>query len=458
MDESGRIGDRVNTSSRPSRLAITDMRFADIAAAPMHCTLMKLYTNQDLVGFGEIRDAGSRTYALMLKDRILGENPCNVDKLFRRIKQFGGHGRQAGGVCGVEVALWDLAGKAYGVPVWQLLGGRFRDRIRMYCDTHPMGGGTAREMGEALEKRMEAGYTFLKMDVGIDRLFETPGALSAPLGFLEEFREAGRRYVRSLRAPNRGDPDHRRARNRSYDIFNISHPFTGIHISEKGLGALESYVSEVRSAVGCEVPLAMDHFGHIPVEDCIRLARRLERYAPAWLEDMIPWQLTDQYVRLSRSTTAPLCTGEDIYLKESFRPLLEAGAVAVVHPDLMTSGGILETKKIGDMAQDHGVAMAIHMAESPIGCLAAVHAAAATENFLAMEYHSADVPWWDDLVQGPATPIVDRGYISVPEGPGLGIESLNDEVIAAHVHPDHPELWGDTSGWDHEWAHDRTWS
>ena len=319
MKDSDEILDKVNTRSQPSRLAITDMRFADITAAPMHCTLMKLYTNQDLVGYGEIRDAGSRTYALMLKDRILGENPCNVDKLFRRIKQFGGHARQAGGVCGIEVALWDLAGKAYGVPAYQLLGGKFRDRIRMFCDTHPMGSGTAREMGEALKKRMEAGYTFLKMDVGISHLFDTPETLSAPLGFLDQFHDAGRSYYRSLRAASRQDEGYRQMRNRWYDLHNIPHPFTGIHISEKGLDILEGFVAEVRSVIGYDVPLALDHFGHIPVEDCIKLANRIEKYTPAWLEDMIPWQLTEQYVRLSRSTTAPLCTGEDIFLKENYR-------------------------------------------------------------------------------------------------------------------------------------------
>ena len=118
----------------------------------------------------------------------------------------------------------------------------------------------------------------------------------------------------------------------------------------------------------------------------------------------------------------------------------------------------METKKIGDIAQDHGVAMAVHMAESPIGCLAAVHCAAATENFLVMEYHSADVLWWDDLVEGPSKPIVNQGYIDVPENPGLGIDSLNDEVITEHLDPNHPELWVDTSCWDRNWAHDRTWS
>ncbi len=117
-------------------------------------------------------------------------------------------------------------------------------------------------------------------------------------------------------------------------------------------------------------------------------------------------------------------------MKEGFKPLLESRGVSVIHPDILTSGGILENKKIGDLAQEHGVAMAVHMAESPIGCLAAVHSVAATENFLALEYHSVDVPWWDDIAVGPAKPLVKNGFIQVLDAPGLGIESLNDEVIA----------------------------
>src|SRR5437667_7285685 len=126
--------DRVNTNSRPSELRITDMRVAEIAGAPFTSALLKIYTNQGIVGLGEVRDGASATYALMLKSRLLGENPCDVDRLFRKIKQFGHHGRQAGGVCAVEMALWDITGKAYGVPVYQLLGGKFRDRIRIYAD------------------------------------------------------------------------------------------------------------------------------------------------------------------------------------------------------------------------------------------------------------------------------------------------------------------------------------
>jgi L-alanine-DL-glutamate epimerase-like enolase superfamily enzyme len=434
------------------------MRFADIASAPMRCTLMKISTNQGIEGYGEVRDGASRTYALMLKDRILGENPCNVDKIFRRIKQFGGHARQAGGVCGIELALWDLAGKAYGVPVYQMLGGKFRDTVRMYCDTDVHGKDSGAAMGEALRARMELGYTFLKMDLGIRYLIDKPGTLNGPLGIIEAFR---RRWTGPKPNPaDRSDDElaRRRDRNRRYDLMNISHPFTGIQITEHGLDLLEEYAAEVREQIGYEVPLAIDHFGHIGLESCIRLARRLEKFTPAWLEDMIPWQLTEQYERLSRATSVPICTGEDIYLKENFRPLLERGAVGMIHPDILSCGGILELKKIGDMAGELGIPMSVHMAESPIACLAAVHAGAATENLTALEYHSVDTPWWDDMVEGPAKPIVDRGFITVPEGPGLGIESLNDDVIAEHLHPKYPELWASTEQWNEEWAHDRTWS
>lgn len=445
--------EHVETRSRPSALRITDMRLATITGAPMRCPLLKIFTNQGLVGYGEVRDGGSATYALMLKSRLLGENPCDVDKLFRRIKQFGHHGRQGGGVSGVEIALWDLAGKAYGVPVYQMLGGKFRDRVRVYCDTNVHGKATGAEMGQALKRRIERGFTFLKMDVGIGLLAGEDGTLSAPLGFLEHLRGA------SPRSPEGASLDEeRRVRNRWYDLQNTAHPFTGIRLTNKGLDWLVNYVSEVRAAIGFEVPVAADHFGHIGVEDAIRLAQRLESSNLAWLEDMLPWQYTHQYVRLAHATRTPICTGEDIYLKEGFRPLLESGGVSVIHPDLLTAGGILETKKIGDLAQEHGVAMAIHMAESPIACMAAVHVAAATEGFHVLENHSVDVPWWDDLVSGLPKSIVQDGFISVPDAPGLGIESLNDEVIAQHLDPNQPGLWEPTTEWDREWSHDRLWS
>ena len=441
----------INTYGAPSDLKITDIRFTDIVGSPMHCSLMKISTNQGIDGYGEVRDGASRTYALMLKDRLLGENPINVDKLFRRIKQFGGPARQAGGVCAVEIALWDLAGKAFNIPIYQMLGGRFRDSIRMYCDTGVRGDNNGKEMGKALKKRMEIGYTFLKMDLGIDYLLDKPGALSAPLGYLDLLRKS-----RTSKFLFHQDP--RIHRNRSYDLENTPHPFTGIHITELGLELLEEYVAQVREEVGYEIPLALDHVGHIGLTDCIKLARRLEKYTPAWIEDMLPWKMTEHYAKLSSATLSPICTGEDIYLKEGFLPLLQRGGLGMIHPDILSCGGILELKKIGDMAADYGVPMAVHMAESPIACLAAVHACAATENFTALEFHSVERPWWNQIVNGLPDPIVDNGFITVPDGPGLGIESLNDEVLSQHLHPDFPILWASTDEWNNEYPNDRLWS
>ena len=444
-----------NSSSSPTDLRITDMRFVDITDAPKRCTIMKLITNQGLEGYGEVRDAASKTYALMLKSRILGENPCNVDKIFRKIKQFGGDSRQGGGVSGVEIALWDLAGKAYGVPLYQLLGGKYRDEVRVYADTDVDGKHSGTDMGMALKKRMDLGFTFLKMDLGIGLLLDEPGTISAPLGFIDEMK----RYASHVLNAQGGSVTADMVKHqKSYQIVTTAHPFTGIQITEKGLDYLENYVREVREVIGYEVPLAIDHFGHVQLESCIRFCRRMEKYNLAWVEDLAPWMYTDHYVRLRNSTCVPICTGEDIYLKENYEKLIKAGGVSVIHPDILTCGGALELKKIADIADDHGVAVAIHMAESPIACMAAVHTAAAMHNILALEYHSVDVPWWSSMVKGLPEPLISKGFIKVPETPGLGIESLNEEVLKEHINPDIPGMWEPTDSWNREFSNDRLWS
>jgi L-alanine-DL-glutamate epimerase-like enolase superfamily enzyme len=413
----------VNTRSSPSELKITDLRVATIRA-PMRCPIIRLDTNQGIYGLGEVRDGASATYALMLKSRLLGENPCNVDRLFRKLKQFGGHARQGGGVSGVEMALWDLAGKAYNVPVYQMLGGKFRERIRVYADTDESH--DPKVYGERLKKRMEQGFTFLKMDLGIDLVEDTPGTVSRPLGTKQK------------------------------DVPLTQHMFTGAELTDKGIALMADYVAQVREILGMDIPLAADHFGHIGVNSCIRLGRALEKHSLAWLEDMIPWQYTDLWKQITDAIDVPTLTGEDIYLKESFIELCRQHAVDMIHPDLATAGGILETKKIGDAAQEYGVAMAMHFAGTPVSCMANVHCAAATENFLVLENHSVDVPWWSELVEGIEKPIVNRGYIKVPEKPGLGI-TLNEEVVKQHLLPG-TGYFEPTTEWDKERSWDRLWS
>jgi L-alanine-DL-glutamate epimerase-like enolase superfamily enzyme len=404
-----------NTASRPSELQITDLRVATLARAPMTCPVIRIDTNQGIYGLGEVRDGASKTYALILKSRILGENPCNIDKIFRKIKQFGFDARQGGGVCAVEMALWDLAGKAYNVPVYQMLGGKFRDRIRCYADTTESD--DPKVYGERLKKRKEQGFTWLKMDLGVDLVKDVPGALTYPAG--EELTMGSRK----------------------------EHMFTGIEITEKGAELMANFMAVVREQVGWATPLSVDHMGHIGVHSCIRLAKALEKYNPAWLEDMIPWQRTEQLREIKDHIGVPLLTGEDIYLKEGFINLAKNHAVDILHPDLATSGGILETKKIGDAIQEYGVPMAMHFAGSPVSCMANVHCAAATENFLVLENHSVDVPWWGDLVDGIEKPIVNHGFVTVPDKPGLGI-TLNDEVMKHHLLE--PGYFEPTTQWDKE--------
>lgn len=427
--------DNIRQNSRPSALRITDVRTATVGWQGWRFPIIRIDTNQGICGYGEVRDGASKIYALMLKRQLVGENPCNIDRVFRKIKQFGHHARQGGGVCGVEMALLDLAGKAYDVPAYALAGGKFRDGIRMYCDTPSQPDGQA--MGHKLLERIQLGFTMHKIDVGIQMLVGVKDALSYPDGFL---------------ASDSGTPNARQV-----DISKIQHPFTHVRLTPKGLQLLCEYVGQVRAVVGNEVPIAADHFGHIGVDDCLRLGEALEPFNLAWLEDMVPWQYTEQWVQMERLLKTPVCTGEDIYLKEGFLPLLQARAVNIIHPDLATSGGILETKRIGDLAQEYGISMALHMAGTPISTLASVHCAAATENFIALEHHFADVPFWDDFIDGIPKPIIQNGFIAVPTAPGLGF-TLNEEAVKAHLIPEDRGFFEPTPQWDTDISWDRLWS
>ena len=360
----------VNTNSSPSTLKITDLRVATVVKpGPSPCPIIRIDTNQGVYGLGEVRDGASPTYALFLKSRIVGENPLQLDKIFRKIKQFGGHARQGGGVCAVEMALWDIAGKVYNAPVYALVGGgKFRDKIRIYADTTESK--DPKIYAQRMKERKEVmGLTWLKMDLGVEMVADTPDTLT-----------------------NATDLE-------QWQANQLPHPLLGMEVTDKGIAMLEQYVAAVRDAVGMQIPLSMDHLGHLGVKSIIRLGKAYEKYNLSWMEDVIPWMYTDLLRQISDESPTPILTGEDIYLKEPFQVLCERHAVSKIQPDLATSGGILETHKIGDMAEGYGVPMVMHYAGTPIGCMASVHCAAATQNFLALENHSLDVPWWSSLVE-----------------------------------------------------------
>jgi L-alanine-DL-glutamate epimerase-like enolase superfamily enzyme len=432
---------KVSRYSAPSDLKITDMRYC-VTTVLGRTAIIRIDTNQGIYGLGEVRDGADERYALMLKSRILGENPCNVEMIFKKIRQFGGQARQAGGVCGVEMALWDICGKAYNVPAWQLLGGRYRDKVRMYADTPEAG--SPEEQKKLINYRLnEQGYTWLKMDVGIGELKDKPGTL---------VNEKFRRNAQGNLAQG-GDL------NSVTSYANTLHPFTQIQITDKGLEELGKIVENVRSMVGYEIPLSTDHYGHFDLNNGIRLGKALEKYRLAWLEDVISWEYTDQWKKLSDALETPCLTGEDIYLLKNFKPLIDALAVDIVHPDLSSSGGLLETKRIGDYAEEHGVAMAMHQAGTPVSFMACVHCAAATQNFLALEHHSVDLPWWESLVKTTdGRKLITKGFANLPlTAPGLGIE-LNDEVVKQHLHASDKSYFAPTTEWDTKRSHDRIFS
>ena len=418
----------VNTGSGPSTLKITDLRVATVVKpGPSPCTIIRIDTNQGVYGLGEVRDGASPTYVLFLKSRIVGENPLQLDKIFRKIKQFGGHARQGGGVSAIEMALWDIAGKVYNAPVYAIVGGgKFRDKIRIYADTTESK--DPKIYAQRMKERKEVmGLTWLKMDLGIEMVADTPDTVTNPTD-IEQWK------------PNQ-----------------LPHPLLAMEVTDKGIAMLEQYVAAVREAVGMEIPLSMDHLGHLGVKSIVRLGKAYEKYNLSWMEDVIPWTFTDLLKQIADESPTPILTGEDIYLKEPFEVLCEKHAVGKIQPDLATSGGILETHKIGDMAEKYGVPMVLHFAGTPVGCMASVHCAAATQNFLTLENHSLDVLWWSSMIEeGVKTPIVNHGWIEVPDGPGLGV-TLNEDVVRQHLAPG-TGYFEPTPQWDEERSWDRLWS
>ena len=282
-DTIARTTSKVSRASSPSDLKITDMRYA-LTAVMGGTAIIRIDTNQGIYGLGEVRDAADVRYALMLKSRLLGRNPCNVEMIFKIIKQFGGQARQAGGVCGVEMALWDIAGKAYGVPAYQLLGGKYRSNIRLYADTPE--GKSHEEQTERIRYRIEEqGYTWLKMDLSIRSLRGIPGTLVN-----QEFWES----------------DENQWSSRNYMGYgNTKHPFTQIQITDKGLEELAKIAEHTREHIGWEIPLSTDHYGHFDLNNCIRLGKAVEKYRLAWLEDMVPWDYTEQWKTITESLETP---------------------------------------------------------------------------------------------------------------------------------------------------------
>ena len=427
----GRVEDAIKTYSRPTDLKITDLRVA-VVCSNYDYPIIRIDTNQGVYGIGEVRDAGHKENALQFKSFLLGQNPCNVDMIFRAIKQFGNWGREGGGVSGIEIALWDLVGKVYGVPCYQFLGGKYRDRVRIYADTPHPEEPTPEAYVKRVLQRKSLGLTFIKFDLGIMSLEDYEGGLiGQPTKYEYSISHGRRRNARGA---------------------------VGHQVSDKGIARMAEIVAAVREAVGWEVPLAIDHLGDITVNDAIRIGRAFEPYGLAWLEDLIPWWDVEGNLQVTRAINVPTLNGEDIYLWDGWHEIIEKRAIDIIQPDLLTAGGMLETKKIADYAERYNMPTVLHCASSPIGFMANVHCAAAISSFVALEAHWLDLPFWKDLVTGLPDPVIEDGYVRVPEKPGLGLD-LNYEGIKENLR--FPGLFEPTDEWNTPklgfWQPDRRW-
>ncbi|MFC6719227.1 mandelate racemase/muconate lactonizing enzyme family protein [Natrialbaceae archaeon GCM10025810] len=395
-DFSNQITNR--TSDR--EVEITDIRTC-VVEGNFEWNLIQIETDAGVTGIGEsYRGGGIPELVEYTKRFLIGENPLDVQRLFRRIiQEMSGHGGTTGKVItaasGIEIALWDVAGKVLDVPVYQLLGGKFRDEVRIYCDCHA---------GEAYA--VEDGYTE----------YADAEAYSP-----EAYANEARRVVDVGFSALKFDLD--------LEMDNEPDPFNG-RLDNAAIEYKREIVEAVREEIGYDVDLAFDCHWDYSVESAKRLAHKLEPYDLMWLEDLIPPENVDAQIEVTKATKTPIATGENRFRVHELSELIYEHGVDIVTPDPTTVGGLGETMRIADRAEENYVPISPHNVCSPIGTMACVHLGAAIPNFDVLEFHALEVDWWDDLLVRDE-PLIQDGYIEVPESPGIGVE-LDEDVAEAH--------------------------
>ena len=374
------------TRSRGDRdVAITDVQSV-IVDGNYPWTLVRVYTDAGVVGDGEAYWGGALPELVdRLKPFVVGENPLDIDRLYEHmVQKTSGEGSIAGkdiaAISGIELALHDVAGKILDVPAYQLLGGKYRDRVRVYCDCHTEEEADPEACADEAERVVdELGYDALKFD------------LDVPSGHEKD------RANRHLRP---GEIRHK-----------------------------AEIVERVTERVKDRADVAFDCHWTFSAGSAKRLARAIEDYDVWWLEDPVPPENLDVQREVTQSTVTPVAVGENRYRVHGQRKLIEDQAVDIVAPDLPKVGGMRETRKIADLANLYYVPVAMHNVASPVATMASAHVGAAIPNSLAVEYHSYELGWWEDLVEEE---VIEDGYITVPEEPGLGV-TLDMDAVEEHM-------------------------
>ena len=351
-------------------------------------TLVRVYTDAGIVGTGEAYwGAGVPELIERMVPMLIGENPLDIDRLYRHlIQRMSGEGSIEGvtvtAISGIEIALHDLVGRILDVPVYQLLGGKYRDAVRVYNDCHTTDeadpDACAREATRVVD---ELGYDAIKFDLDVPS----------------------------------GTPADRANR----------------HLSPQAIEHKRAIVAAVTDAVGDRADVAFDCHWSYTRSAATQLLRALAPYPVWWIEDPIPPENTDAQAQVTAASAVPIAAGENRYRVREHERLLRTGAVDIIAPDLPKVGGLRETRRIADVADMHATPVALHNVASPVATMAAVHLGAAIPNLLAVEFHSYQLGWWADLIGGS---VIDGGHIPVPEGPGLGV-TLDMDVVDAHRVP-----------------------
>lgn len=378
-------------------MKITDVKCAIIGGSPV----VRIVTDEGIEGFGqaELYKPYLKPHILQLKDAILGYDPTDVERVMLKIRQRGAFKPWGSAVSTVEMALWDIAGKAAGVPVYKLLGGKVRDKVRIYNGAvrTPMDTNTPEAYAENTQKMKEAkeGFTIVKQGIAFHS--QMPNTVS---NFFY------------------GDPESKRSHGQLVRGM----------LTEQGLKHIVACVEAMKGVLGDEIGLALDCGPGFSVPDAKRLAKAMEPLNVMWLEDMItgdyiPYAGANLYRDVTTSTTTPIHTGEQIYLRHNFRELIETRAVNIVGPDPADVGGLAELKWIAEYADMHGILMAPHGTGDGLIGLAALVQVSATlpHNYIAFEYPVGKPEWWYDIVEGLPDPIVKDGFIEVWDRPGLGV-------------------------------------
>jgi galactonate dehydratase len=386
--------DRTPKASSPTDLKITDVKCGYITGS----LFVKIYTNQGIWGCGEGVDAVPGTYYLVKNfgERIKGKSPLNVHRLFEDIRKSGFfQGAQAGMyvavLSAIEAALWDLAGKALQLPVYQLLGGKFRDKVRVYCDTalYQRNLPTPDDFAEAATKAKSMGFNAMKFDLD-----------------------------------QAGDPH-------KYDRYNWT-------ASPAELQRMYDQLSAARGAVGPSIDICADMHGRYDAVTAQAIAKRLEPLNLMWLEEPIPAENVEAYKLITASTSTPICAGENHYLAYGFRRMLEIGAVDIVMPDLQKCGGLGEGQRIANLADLYYVPFAPHMVASFLGAMACAHVCASVPNFMIMEWQSYfhTQPMFKEIVTYDGEWVKDS-FITVSDKPGIGVE-INEAAMKKYAIPGVP--------------------